>query len=63
VREVVERELRRRTWSDPDVLRRLEVGLERVGLGVETPYSVARGVLDALRARPGERDSEDRGAR
>jgi LAO/AO transport system kinase len=51
VREVVERELRRRTWSDPDVQERLAAGLAGIGRGEETPYSVARSIADALEPR------------
>jgi LAO/AO transport system kinase len=49
VREVVERELKRRTWSRVDVQREMDAGIEGVGRGVETPYSVAARVLDQLR--------------
>jgi LAO/AO transport system kinase len=53
IREVVERELKRRSWSRADVQRRLQEGLDGVGRGAETPYSVAKSVLDLLE-RPGD---------
>jgi LAO/AO transport system kinase len=45
VRDVVERELRRRTWDLPSVRERLATGLDEVAGGRETPYSVARAVI------------------
>jgi LAO/AO transport system kinase len=48
VREVVARELGRRTWSDPEVLAVLSAGLEGIARGEETPYSVAGRVLGAM---------------
>jgi LAO/AO transport system kinase len=51
VREVVERELKRRSWSRADAQQRLADGLDAVGRGDETPYSVARGVLELLEER------------
>jgi LAO/AO transport system kinase len=48
VRDVVQRELERSVWSGADVARVLAEGLEAVGRGEETPYSVARQVLDTV---------------
>ncbi len=47
IRDVVERELRRRTWTSADARERLERGLARVAAGEETPYSVAGEIVDA----------------
>lgn len=55
VRDVVDRELRRVAWSDPRVSERLEEGLDGIQRGVETPYSVARGILSALLGAQGPR--------
>ena len=55
IRDVVERELRRRVWSDARSLEIVEEGLERVTRGRETPYSVARTVVEAL--APGSDES------
>lgn len=46
IRDVVERELRRRVWSDARSLEVLEEELDRVVRGEETPYSVARRILE-----------------
>jgi LAO/AO transport system kinase len=45
IKDVTERELRRLTWQDPAVERRLRSGLEAVARGRETPYSVAKGIV------------------
>jgi LAO/AO transport system kinase len=63
VREVVEREMRRRAWSDPEVRRRLEAGLDAIARDRETPYSVARSVLAALREPHAEPEDSSREAR
>lgn len=55
IRDVVERDLRRRTWLDPATRTRLTAGLEEVATGQGTPYSVAQGIVAALlRAEVGE---------
>lgn len=52
VRDVVERELRRVAWRDPEARRILEGGLEGILRGEGTPYSLARRILESLlRAR------------
>ena len=48
VRDVVERELRRVAWRSEVTRERLGRGLDAVQEGRETPYSVARGILEAL---------------
>jgi LAO/AO transport system kinase len=48
IRDVVDRELRRVAWSSPGTAARLDAGLDRIGAGEATPYSVAREILDAL---------------
>ncbi|HET9948986.1 MAG TPA: methylmalonyl Co-A mutase-associated GTPase MeaB [Longimicrobiales bacterium] len=48
VRDVVERELRRAAATSPEARARLEAGLDRIDAGEETPYSVARRVVEAL---------------
>ena len=48
VRDVVDRELRRRVWGTPGARERLEEGLDRVSRGEETPYSVARAVVEGV---------------
>ena len=45
VKDVVERALRRRVWSDPALRARLARGLEGVSRHEETPYSVARAIV------------------
>ena len=57
VREVVERELKRRAWSDPEALGRMEAGLAGIGRGAETPYSVARSIVDVLGGLPATPES------
>lgn len=46
IRDVAERELERRTWSDPDARRALAEGLDAVAEGSDTPYAVARAIVD-----------------
>lgn len=48
VRNVVERQLGRLAWSQPGAGPILEDGLDRVGRGEETPYSVANSVVQNL---------------
>jgi len=48
IRDVVDRELRRVAWRSEDTLAMLNQGVERISEGAETPYSVARDMLDAL---------------
>jgi LAO/AO transport system kinase len=48
VRDVVERELRRTTWSSPETTATLGAGVERIEAGSATPYSVAREILARL---------------
>jgi LAO/AO transport system kinase len=48
IREVVERELERRAWSHEGVQRLVASGLDQVGRGEATPYSVARGIVSEL---------------
>jgi len=48
VRDVVERELRRLAWDSGPVRDRLETGLDRVGRGEATPYSLAAEVVRDL---------------
>lgn len=48
VRDVVERELMRATWSSEEVQRGLASGVRRIAEGRATPYSVARELLDLL---------------
>jgi LAO/AO transport system kinase len=45
VRDVVERELRRRAWTDASVQATLARGLDGVARGDETPYSVAGAIV------------------
>jgi LAO/AO transport system kinase len=45
VRDVVERALRRRAWTDPSVQATLARGLDGVARGDETPYSVASAIV------------------
>jgi LAO/AO transport system kinase len=45
IRDVAERELRRRAWTDPTALATLADGLDEVTVGRETPYSVARAIV------------------
>ncbi len=47
-RDVVEREMGRLIWSDEVVRSRLTEGLRRIADGDDTPYSIARSVLDAV---------------
>ncbi len=51
VRDVVERELRRRAWADPASGERLREGLDRVAAGEATPYSVAEEIVGRLLPR------------
>ncbi|MDH3270644.1 MAG: methylmalonyl Co-A mutase-associated GTPase MeaB [Gemmatimonadota bacterium] len=48
VRDVVNRELQRITWSSDEVRRLLGEGVLGIAGGEETPYSVARRITDAL---------------
>lgn len=48
VHDVVDRELRRVAWRDPEVERRVADGLAAIEAGHETPYSVAAGILEGL---------------
>ena len=48
VRDVVERELKRRAWADASSLERLEAGVAGIADGSETPYSVAGGIVAEL---------------
>jgi len=45
VRDVVDRELRRITWSRPEVTEALEAGVARIQTVDATPYSVARDII------------------
>jgi LAO/AO transport system kinase len=45
IKDVAERELRRRAWTDPAVLATLAGALDAVTEGRETPYSVARRIV------------------
>jgi LAO/AO transport system kinase len=45
VRDVVERALRRRAWTDPSVQATLARGLDGIARGDETPYSVASAIV------------------
>lgn len=48
VRDVVDRELRRRSWSAPVARELLEEGVESISSGEGTPYSAATRILEAL---------------
>jgi LAO/AO transport system kinase len=48
VRDVVERDLRRRVWADSRSGSALTAGLEAIVRGEETPYSVATSIVDVL---------------
>ena len=48
VQDVVNRELRRITWRRPETTALLDVGLERIRTGDETPYSVAKDIIEGL---------------
>jgi LAO/AO transport system kinase len=48
VRDVVDREMRRVTWTDPGVLRILQDGVGDILAGAQTPYSVAKEILAEL---------------
>jgi LAO/AO transport system kinase len=48
VRDVVERDLRRRVWADSRSGSALRAGLEAIVRGEETPYSVATSIVDVL---------------
>lgn len=45
-RDVVERDLTRRVWKHPEVLRHLEASLTRISSGDATPYSVAGEIVE-----------------
>jgi LAO/AO transport system kinase len=51
IRDVVERELRRRAWADAQARERLAAGPDRVVGGDDTPYSVAAEIVDGLLRR------------
>ncbi|MSR36709.1 MAG: methylmalonyl Co-A mutase-associated GTPase MeaB [Gemmatimonadetes bacterium] len=55
IRDVAERELRRRAWTDPEVLAALAAGLEAVTDGRETPYSAARPIVGRVVGKGGAR--------
>jgi GTPase len=48
VREVVERDLRQRTWSDEAAGRVLDAGVEAIAEGRATPYSISEDILSGL---------------
>jgi LAO/AO transport system kinase len=48
VRDVVDRDLRRVAWSSETVAVQLQDGVDAIEAGSETPYSVARGILETL---------------
>jgi len=48
VQDVVEREMRRAAWGSADVRRELDEGVARIERGDDSPYSVARKLLDLL---------------
>lgn len=48
VRDVVGRELSREAWRSEAVLAALDLGVNRIATGEDTPYSVARGILGSL---------------
>jgi LAO/AO transport system kinase len=52
VRDVVDRELRRKAWASAMSDELMETGLDQIQHGDGTPYSVARKILDALLADP-----------
>ncbi len=57
IRDVVDREVRRRTWSDAGSQRRLAEGPARVIDGDDTPYSVAAEIVRGLLGdEPGGRE-------
>ena len=58
IRDVTERELRRRTWSDPAVRQRMQTGLEAIAEGSETPYSVSRSIVASIVAEVAEGGAE-----
>jgi LAO/AO transport system kinase len=45
IKDVAERELHRRAWTDPAALATLAAGVDEVVAGRETPYSVARAIV------------------
>jgi len=51
VREVVERGLRRATWSSPAATGLLDEGVDRIAEGRATPYSVADAILGEVLAK------------
>ncbi|MGD2067221.1 MAG: methylmalonyl Co-A mutase-associated GTPase MeaB [Gemmatimonadota bacterium] len=53
VRDVVERALVRRAWSDPGSVERLRSGVEAIARDEDTPYSVARRIVGELLRVPG----------
>jgi GTPase len=55
IRDVIDRELRRRVRTDAALAQRLRAGLERVTAGTETPYSVASAILGDLLREPAPR--------
>lgn len=60
VREVVEREVRRRVWGSPQLQRTLRHGVEEILQGRDTPYSLAEALVERILA-PEFRDSREGG--
>ncbi len=50
IRDVVDRDLRKAAWSSTSSAESLERGLDAIAEGEDTPYSVARRILDELLA-------------
>ena len=48
IRDVVERQLRRVVWGSEDVARQMAEGLDRIGAGDDTPYSVALAMSEEI---------------
>jgi LAO/AO transport system kinase len=48
IRDVVNRELRRRAWARDEVEARVARGADEVAAGEATPYSVAAEIVDGL---------------
>jgi LAO/AO transport system kinase len=48
VRDVVEREIRKRTWRHAEVRRVLDRGVAEIVAGRETPYSLAEAIISEL---------------
>lgn len=58
VRDVVEREVRRRVWGSPQLQRILRQGVEEILAGRDTPYSLAEALVERILA-PEFRDSQE----